>query len=223
MVRKYLLLLRARPLSEQFTYFNFVWRAPSEFFLISVSVFKSFPLLSLGWTRWYVRPVSRQEKWQIQGLLWHWSLSTVYMPWLNDRISWRGWSRNMIWIFVPVRLLGTSSRLPLLCPFCLWSYLFLDSETITISRATPLRTTGLFVCIQACCLAVFVGVPVNGYNILEGMLQEPGSFTLKTSGGLTWCAWQTTTKKCFFIDANSGFLLILSHYPCHFSSKWWCL
>lgn len=62
MVRKYLLLLLARPLSELFTYFNFSWRAPSEFFLISMSVFKSFPLLSLDWTSWYVRSTPNTGK-----------------------------------------------------------------------------------------------------------------------------------------------------------------
>lgn len=95
MARKYLLLLCARHPPELFTYFNFVWWTSSEFFLISVFVFKSFPLLSLYWTRWHVRSASRQEKWQIQGLWWDWLLSTVYVPWLNDRISWR----DTIWNF----------------------------------------------------------------------------------------------------------------------------
>ena len=65
-------------------------------------------------------------------------------------------------------------------------------------------------------LAVSAEVPINGYNPLEGMLQKPLSLSLKTRGGLTWCGWQTTAKKCLFADVASGFL------SCPFSSSVSC-
>ena len=143
--RKYLLLLRAKRLSELLPYFNFAWWTPSEFFLISVSVFKPFPLLSLDWTRWFVGPASIQERQQIQGWQWHWP-PRLYIYVLAE---WQDILKGLREKHDPeflclVKLPRMSPCLPLLCPSCLWSCLLLDPETRQHSHNHPMENCSPF-------------------------------------------------------------------------------
>lgn len=225
MVRKYSILLRARHLSELFSYFNLVWWTPSEFFLISVFAFKSFPLLFLDWNWWYVRPASTQEKWQIQGSWWNWPLSTVYMSWLNDRISWRGWGRDTIRNFYALwnsqdKLLSPTALpiLPLVLP---------PPGPTAIPTFAQLHHGKLQGSLSECKgpswpLGRICGMPINGYHSkYRGNVAESQVLDLEEGGGLTQCGWQTLLHRRVSLQMPTvGFSILLSPFPCHFSRKW---
>lgn len=80
-----MLLLRARHLSERFSYLNVVSRISSEFFLISVFIFKSVPLLCLDGTRCYLRP--RLLAGKMANPRVEVKLTTLHSILLNDRKS----------------------------------------------------------------------------------------------------------------------------------------